>query len=80
MPVTDVATRFNMSPHRVYQLARWRARRPPIFQRLYISHARFEITMASVSAYEAHIESLNAEQKRAFRPPTPLNMRKGVPA
>lgn len=80
MPVVDVASRFKISRHRVYQLARKRGRQDPVFQKLYISHARFEITMASISAYEAYLDALNDVQQRAFRPRRPLNLRKGVPA
>lgn len=80
MPVVDVAARFNMSRYRVYQLSRSRSRRPPVFQRLYISHARFEITLASISAYEAHIISLNDKHARTCKPSTPLDFTRGVKA
>ena len=80
MSVSDVADRFGLTTFRVYQLSRARARHHPIFQRVYSSHARFDITMASVSAYEAHIESINAEHEKLHRPIAPLDFRRGVSA
>ena len=80
MSVSDVADRFGMTTFRVYQLSRASTRHRPIFQRLYTSHARFEISLTSISAYEAHIASLNAEHEQLYRPIAPLDFRRGVSA
>ena len=89
MSVADVAARFNLTPHRVYQLSlpkikklspTKRRRSPPIFQRIYTSFGRFEISLASVSAYEAHIDSINRQHADSHQPAHQLNFRHGVTA
>lgn len=80
MPVIDVAARFHMTRHWVYRHSRKRGETDPVFQRIYSSHGRFEITMESIAAYEASLTSINDEHKKAYRPRRPLNFRSGVPA
>ena len=80
MSVSDVADRFDITTARVYQLSkkRPRSRKKPVFQRIYTSFGRLEISLASVSAYEAGLASINNEHARIYRPMTPLNFRRGV--
>lgn len=78
MPVTDVAQRFGISIWRVYQLSRRRGSKAPMFQRIYLSPSRFEISMASVSAYEAYLQSINDAQSKQFMPVKPFDLTRGI--